>query len=464
MYRRLLSALALAAFVRSSSVQAGDSIVVDLLVEPAITNKAIVGCVIGIVDNGQREVHSYGEVHRGASDKPDGNTIYEIGSMTKAFTGTLLADMVIRNEVKLDAPLQDFLPAGTKLNVAKNQPIKLVDLASQTSGLPRLPDNIHPKDPTNPYADYSPELLFEFLGNHELRRAPGEYEYSNLGMGLLGTVLAKRAGKTYEQLVVERICDPLKMSDTRIVLTKEQQKRFAPPYSGALADEKNWDFDAIAGAGALRSTVNDLLTLAEASVKNKDKREVVRAIHEAWKPRYGKPGEIGVGLGWHIARDGVTRWHDGQTAGYTSAIFIYPPKRLGVVVLCNTATDVTSLLAEKVLQSMLGMKPEPIKIRKVAKVDPAVLKSYEGTYVLSLAFAITITVENGQLMAQATQQPKIQFFPESETKFFCKMVDAQISFEKDAKGHVNKLVLHQNGQDMPAARVPTKAADEKKKK
>src|SRR6185503_2590223 len=132
-----------------------------------------------------------------------GDTIYEIGSVTKAFTGTLLADMANRGELTLDAPLQDLLPKDVRLHLYKNKPIRLVDVASQTSGLPRMPDNFVPKDPGNPYADYSPDRMFEFVGRHELRRAPGEYEYSNLGMGLLGHVLATKAGKSYEGLLVE---------------------------------------------------------------------------------------------------------------------------------------------------------------------------------------------------------------------------------------------------------------------
>jgi CubicO group peptidase (beta-lactamase class C family) len=310
-----------------------------------------------------------------------------------------------------------------------------------------------PKDLKNPYADYTPELMFKFLGKHQLTRPPGKYEYSNFGMGLLGHLLATKAGKSYEQLVIERICEPLEMNDTRITLTDDQRKRLAPPYDAELGDERNWDFDALAGAGALRSTVNDMLKLANAALGDDD-RPVVKAIREAWKPHYGKPGDIRVGLGWHQARDGVTWWHNGQTAGYTSALFLFPPKRLGVVVLCNTAMEHTTPLAEKIVQSSLGMKPEPIAVRKTVDVAPAVLQSYAGTYALSIIFAITITVEDGKLMAQATAQPKFQIFPESATKFFYKVVDAQITFEKGDDGKVNKLVLHQNGRDLPGIRLP----------
>jgi serine-type D-Ala-D-Ala carboxypeptidase/endopeptidase len=438
----------------TTQAHADHSADVEKLVQPLLDSKSIVGCVVGVLDNGKQEVYGFGEIHRGSADKPDGNTVYEIGSMSKAFTGTLLGDLVNRRVVKLDAPLQDFLPKGVKLDVAEGQPIKLVDLASQSSGLPRLPDNMPFKDPANPYADYTPKLLFEFLGKHKLQRPPGTYEYSNLGMGLLGYVLAQKEKKTYEQLVVERICDPLKMGDTRIRLSADQKKRLAPPYDAGLMRAKNWDINVLAGAGGLRSTVNDLLKFAGATLAEDD-RPVVKAVKEAWKPHYGKPGDIRVGLAWHQARDGATWWHNGQTGGYSSALFVFPPKKLAVVVLCNTATDLTTPLDEKILQTMLGLKPESVAVKKVVEVDPAVLKSYEGMYALSLAFAITITLEDGKLMAQATNQDKNQIFPESDTKFFYKVVDAQITFEKGDDGTVRKLILHQNGQAMPGIKVPT---------
>jgi CubicO group peptidase (beta-lactamase class C family) len=452
MYRNLVVA-GLISLVMASAVTAADFKKVDKLVQPLLDSDAIVGCVVGIIDGDKKDVRGYGSIHRGKADKPNGDTIYEIGSMTKAFTGTVLADMDNRGEVKLDAPLQDFMPADVKLHLFKDKPIRLVDLASQTSGLPRLPNNMKPKDLANPYADYSAKRMFDFLSKYELLRAPGEYEYSNLGMGLLGNTLAQKAGKPYEALIVERICEPLKMNDTRITLSDDQRKRFAPGYNGALEPVKNWDFDALAGCGAMRSTANDLMKLAEASLSN-DKRPVIAAIQEAWKPRYGKPGRIGVGLGWHIARDGVTRWHNGETAGYSAAMFVFAPKKIAVVVVSNTATERTTELAEKIIQTALGMSPPPIAVRKTIRLQPDVLKQYEGTYALSLLFAITVTAEDGKLMAQATGQNKAQIFPESETKFFYKIVDAQIDFEKGKDGKIEKLILHQNGQDMPGMKLP----------
>jgi D-alanyl-D-alanine-carboxypeptidase/D-alanyl-D-alanine-endopeptidase len=431
---------------------AGD---IEKLAAPLIESKSMVGCVVGVLENGQTKIYSFGEVNRGKGDKPNGDTLYEIGSLTKAFTGTLLGDMVNRGVVALDTPLQDLLPENVKLQAADDKPIKLVDLASQSSGLPRLPTNLKPKDWKNPYADYTPELLYEFLNGYKPDRAPGKYEYSNLGMGLLGHVLARKAGKSYEQLVVERICDPLAMNDTRTTLSDEQRKRLAPPYSVSLEPDANWDLDALAGCGALRSSANDLLKFAKAALADND-LDVSKAIHEAWKPHYQKKGDFTTGLAWIQAHDGVTWWHNGQTGGYTSALFIFPPKKLAVVVLANTSTELTTTLAEKILVSLAGGKPDPIAVRKTVKVDPAVLKSYEGKYALAPVFAITVTIEDGKLMAQATGQPKFEVFPESETEFFYKVVDAKLSFEKDKDGKVSGLVLHQNGLNLPG----TKAAEE----
>src|SRR5208283_4407870 len=117
----------------------------------------------------------------------DGDTVFEIGSITKVFTALLLADMAQRGEVALTDPVSKYLPKGVKMPGRNGHAIMLQDLATHTSGLPRLPSNMKPKDFMNPYADYTPELLYQFLSSYELPRDPGsKWEYSNLGAGLLG--------------------------------------------------------------------------------------------------------------------------------------------------------------------------------------------------------------------------------------------------------------------------------------
>lgn len=432
---------------------------VDELVKPLIESDLLAGCVVGVIDKGKTEVYGYGEVTRGKGQTPDGRTVYEIGSVTKAFTGTLLADMVRQGEVKLDEPLADLLPKGVTMPEPVGRPITLVDLASQTSGLPRMPDPFEPKNPNDPYADYSPKKLADFLKNHKLRRAPGEYEYSNVGVGLLGTVLAYRAGESYEKLIIQRICNPLEMNDTRITLTSDMKQRLATPYDSDLKKSYSWHSTPIAPAGALRSTGDDCLkflavALADEQTVAPAARPVLEDIQIAWQKKYGKPGEIGTGLCWHLAGDGVTWWHNGQTGGYSAVMFAFPPTKVGVMVLTNTSTDATTGLGEKLLLSVLGIKPPPTVEPDVAKVDRAVLEKYVGSYALSPAFAITVTLEGDRLMAQATGQQKFQIFPESPTKFFYKVVDAQISFVEGKSGKVEKLILHQNGQDVPGVKAP----------
>ena len=171
------------------------------------------GLAIGTIDNGKVEV-----VLRGESDgaRPlSRRSVFEIGSVTKTFTATLLALMADANEVALDDPIDKYLPAGTKAPAYQGRRIALLDLATQSSGLPRLPTNMKPRHPADPYADYTAADLYEFLSSYTLTNAPGtHYEYSNLGVGLLGQLLANRAGTTYSALVTQRVLEPLGMHST----------------------------------------------------------------------------------------------------------------------------------------------------------------------------------------------------------------------------------------------------------
>jgi CubicO group peptidase (beta-lactamase class C family) len=188
------------------------------IVKPRVDSGRSAGIVAGVLDHGARRVVACGS--SGSSRPLDGDTVFEIGSVTKVFTAALLADMVARKEVSLDDPISKYLPAGMKTPTRGGRSITLGDLATQSSGLPRLPDNLAPKDPSNPYADYTVEKLYDFLSRYELTRDIGAmYEYSNLGVGLLGHLLALRAGTSYEELLTKRILQPLGMRDTAITLS-----------------------------------------------------------------------------------------------------------------------------------------------------------------------------------------------------------------------------------------------------
>ena len=424
---------------------------IDPLVKPLVDEQQIVGCVVGIVRDGETQVLAYGETEKGSGKTPNGTTIYEIGSASKAFTGVLLADAVEAGLMKLDDPVQEYVPKSVKVPVKEGKPITLEHLATHTSGLPRLPNNMFPKDPRNPYADYTVKLMYEYLGGYELAQAPGEYNYSNYGMGLLGHVLAKRQRTTYERLLVDRIAKPLGMQDTCIKLDDSQKKRLAPPYNAALAPDANWDIPTLAGAGAIRSTVDDMVKFLQASVAE-DKEPVTKAIRLAFEKRHKMKDGQAIGLAWHIARDGVTRWHNGRTGGYSSWMSVIPEMKAGVVVLSNTSADKTTELGLKLTLVASGKKVEPPRERTVIKVEADVLKAYAGVYAITPEFALTITEEDGKLAVQATGQSKLPMNAESKTKFFLRAVDAQITFVPDKDGKVDELILHQNGIDQKATR------------
>lgn len=286
--------------------------------------------VVGLLRDSRPEVYGYG----GA----DGRTVFEIGSITKAFTAQLLVQLAAEGKVGLDDAVQRHMPAGWVVPARDGRPITLAQLASHSSGLPRLPSNLDPRDVRNPYADYSDERLRAFLAGHALRRAPGErYEYSNLGAGLLGWVLARVDGRSYEDAVVARLCAPLGMADTRIRLDDGQKRRLAPGHDGGKR-VYNWDIPVIAGAGALRSTADDILRYLAAQFEGSP----------AHAPRMrATEGGPWVGLGWHLSPlpDGTRTmvWHNGGTGGYRSWAGFVKETRTAVVVLANSTHDIDPL-------------------------------------------------------------------------------------------------------------------------
>ena len=310
------------------------------LIKDRVDSQRSTGIVVGLLEpDGKTRVMAYNERRHG---EPvfDARTVFEIGSITKVFTTSILADMVSRGEVGLDDPVAKFLPATVKMPSRGGREITLRELATQTSGLPRMPNNFAPKDPTNPYADYTADRMFAFLSSYSLTRDIGErYEYSNLGVGLLGEALARRTGMSYEALVTARILRPLRMMDTTITLSPELRSRLAAGHAASGALAPNWDLLAFAGAGALRSTAEDMLKFVSAQLNpgSSTLAKNMTLTHPAQKPT-GPEGKIG--LGWHIRirPDREIRWHNGGTGGYRTFFGFDAAKRRGVVVLTNANT------------------------------------------------------------------------------------------------------------------------------
>jgi D-alanyl-D-alanine-carboxypeptidase/D-alanyl-D-alanine-endopeptidase len=323
---------------------------VDLLAERAMRSGRRIGLVIGCLQGSQQRLVGYGRLRAGAQDLPDGGTIFEIGSITKVFTGLLLADLAEQGMVGLDDPLAGYLPAWVRAPTVGGHQITLGDLASHAGGLPRDPKGTLGRwlrDRRNPHAALSVEDLYAGLARTRLRRRPGErVKYSNLGAGLLGDALARAAGRSYEELVRERICLPLGMRDTLITPTGEQAARLATGHTRRGRPTAPFPLPALAGAGALHSTATDLLRLLRA---NLDPAHTLLAsqIERTQVPRLRTAKRVEVGIGWLIARPpgaaGPMLWHNGGTSGFRSFVAVAREADTAVVVLSNTARSVDRL-------------------------------------------------------------------------------------------------------------------------
>lgn len=470
--RRALILAAVAGRVAGAHADAGaappsDAAIRDILVERIEVGRRSRGLVAGVLAPDGRHLATYGSSDTPGGDgsagatpnhRPlDGDTVFEIGSVTKVFTALLLADMVERGEVGLDDPVTKYLPAtmpgGVKLATHNGKPITLLDLATYTSGLPNMPDNFAPKDPANPYVDYTVAQLYVFLNGFVPRFDPGtHYEYANLGFGLLGHALALRAGRSYEDLVVERICAPLRLDSTRITLSPSMRGRLAQGHDSSLDPVSNWDLPTLAGAGALRSTANDLFTFLEACLGLQDS-PLAPAFARMLTVRRHAWSQMEAAFGWFVASryDDTIVWKTGLTGGYSSFIGYSTKSRLASIVLSN-ACNLNDDLGFHLINPAYPLA----KLRRQVAVDPARFAAYVGSYTITPEFILAITRRDGRLFATAMQQLTFELFPESETEFFLRVLDAQVTFERPSDGHglAPALVWHQNGRDQRGERVP----------
>ena len=452
----LASVILLPARVAVAQTGITDSEVKNILQDRIDRAKKSVGIVVGLVDEKGTRIISYGKPSKESTQTVTGDSVFEIGSVTKVFTAILLADMVERGEVDLNDPISKYLPKSVKTPTRDGKEITLLHLSSHTSGLPRMPNNFAPKDNQNPYADYSVEQMYTFLSSYTLPRDIGaKAEYSNYGVGLLGHILALRAGTDYETLVRTRICLPLKMNSTRIKFTPDMQARLAKGHNPSLRPVANWDLPTFAGAGALRSTTEDMLKFVAANL-GLSNSPLLTAMQRTHQPQHdmGTPG-VEVGLGWIIQKkfDNEIVWHNGGTGGYHSFIGFDKKRRRGVVVLSNSTNDIDDI-GRHLLESQYPLaKIETPKERKAIKLDPKIFDSYVGEYQLTPTFILKFSREGDKFFAQATGQEKFEIFAETETDFFLEEVDAQVTFVKDDKGQISHVVLHQNKVDQQAKKI-----------
>lgn len=420
---------------------------IQTLLEEYVDENGAVGAAVGLIDQGKIQFFLYGKKSIQDDEPISEDTIFEIGSITKVFTTLILMDMVANSEVQLNDPIETYLP-GIKIPERDGKKITLRHLATHHSGLPSLPDDFSPKNMMNPYADYTTEDFYRFLNHYTLQRAPGEqFEYSNLGMGLVGHILSKQADLSYEELVRNRICDELGMKNTAITLTSNMKKHFAKGYH--LKQEiEYWDIPTLAGAGALRSNIKDMTLFLSASMGLLN--SPVTDLLKQCQTQQCTASSIGcdVGLGWIISRSNHADviWHNGGTGGFRTYLGFNPKTQKGIVVLSNSTAEWPDAFSLCLLDPPTYMKPS---IDQALAKDLNYLKKFEGSYEATFdqqKVEITIKLCDSQLIF-ALPGGELKLLPERPGIFSLKGIAGQkLHFTFDDNDNIvkAKMVLANN--------------------
>lgn len=375
---------------------------------------------------------------------------FEIGSITKVFTGLLLADAVVRGELKLDDPVEAQL--GFPLRDSAGEPLRYVDLATHRSGLPRLAPNMKPANAADPYADYSEAQLLEALRAYRATRRRDEaFEYSNFATGLLAWLLAQRAKQPLGQLLQERIYTPLGLG-------RPADLPRVPGHDAQGVPVPAWHFsEPSAGAGAIVMSAAQLARFGQAALGQFEHplRPAFELALQVHSPLGHQPG-MTMGLGWMLSQRGGLRLatHDGATFGFSSSLWLNLGEQRGGLVLSNAALNIADIA--------MHLTNERLPLRDVAAEkqivnQPTLSLSAEqlaplvGVYAASPQFQLTVRTRDGKLFAQATGQGEFELFAASPRRFFAKLVPLQIEFSGDS-GPADSLVIEQGGRKTPFRR------------
>jgi CubicO group peptidase (beta-lactamase class C family) len=425
-------------------------VMLDYLVEDGETP----GIILGMIEaDGSTRILQAGSA--GPGPRPLGpRTVFEIGSINKTFTAAVLADMVAKGEVALEDPVQKYLPESVRVPSRNGRQITLLDLTTHRSGLPRLASNMAPADPTNPYADYTVEQLYAFLNSHRLRRDIGaEFEYSNLGVGLLGHALGRAAGTNIQTLIQQRILEPLGMRMTSYGRDGAVAEWLAKGHDDNGAVVPYWDLtDAVAGAGGLRSSMEDMLVYLRAQLGPAD-TDLERAMRQTHQERHRFTPQMAMGLGWSRRTvDGRTLIsHGGGTAGFNTMIGFDPEKQVGFVMLTNTGDFDDDVGADLLLRG------QPLAIREVP-INRGAVAPYVGEYELQPGRSAFVRLENdGTMTLRVPENVRFRMYAESDSTFFTKRAPWRVRFTRDGAGAVTAMSVDMEGQVRTARRISDRA-------
>ncbi|MBZ4416907.1 serine hydrolase [Myxococcus sp. RHSTA-1-4] len=301
---------------------------------------------VGLTVRGEHHVQCL----RGKGAPPATDAVFALGELTQVFTGALLALMVDRGELRLDTPLADLIPRSLLTHESAGR-ITLEQLATHTSGMPHLPPNLEagPRNPEDPFGHYSAGLFGDFLRSYQPASPPPRpYAESLLGMGVLGHALSRRAGVNYGHALRDHLCKPLGLTDTATRVTDEQQPRLRPGHTARGKPVPAWTFPALPGAGALHSTVPDLLRFLDANL-GRGEPGLTRALKLAQVPRAeARPHRMG--LGWTVSqvRGHTVVWRSSVMGGYTGFLGFAPEADAGVALLSDHGWSLLAALRGRV--------------------------------------------------------------------------------------------------------------------
>jgi CubicO group peptidase (beta-lactamase class C family) len=429
------------------------------------------GMVVGIVTPRGRRIISYGQASQSDSRQLNGDTVFEIGSITKVFTAVLLADMVKRGEVALTDPAAKYLPASMRLPERNGRQITLADLATHTSGLPFVPSDLNPLDPAS-YQAYTDDQLTRFLSTCKLDSDIGSrWAYSNLGFSLLAKALAGRAGMSYEALVRTRITGPLRMKSTAVTLSLAMKEHLAPGHDAQRKAAPSWHAPALPGAGELKSSANDLLALLAAFSGN-EKSPLATAMAEMLQTRRPGPG-FQQALGWWIVRsgpsdDGIAAF-GGETWGYASTIAYDPKSHVGTIVLSNGTQD-DGGIGWHILRPQFDVATSAVKkLRAEQKNEemvlvPELLDRCVGQYRVAsgptAGEIVTVERDGSALVLKSASTPRqgLRLHAKSQTEFFITEADLRITFQVDVRQDAKSLTFHFSGTEIRAPQIESGSA------
>jgi CubicO group peptidase (beta-lactamase class C family) len=370
------------------------------------------------------------------------STKFRIGSMTKQFTAAAILLLEERGKLKTGDPVKKYITDAP----AAWDKVTINNLLTHTSGIPSFTS--FPDYRSTEAISTTPETLVARFRDKPLEFQPGEkWEYSNSGYVLLGYLIEKISGQSYKDFIQQNFFKPLGMNDSgydsNSAIIVHRATGYTPTPNGP-AQAAYIDMTIPFSAGALYSTTEDLLRWERALFAGK-----VLSAESLKKMTTPVKNDYGYGVFVHGAKNGYTVIeHGGGIEGFNTQMSYCPDDKLAVIVLGNLNGSAPSEIAQKLVAVAHGQRVLLPSERKEIMLTKDVLVRYTGTYDLTPAFSVSITLEGDQLMEQATNQPKFPIFPESETSFFLKVVDAQLEFSKDNKGEFRVLTLHQGGRDI----------------